>query len=98
MAEEVGERASGGDEVSKGVVCVLGDGVSAGVEVSSYVAVVVVARDVDRAVDCAIEKPSDTSRALQRTGKILAPVVVARRCRSVGVCDALRRRVQRAVA
>ena len=58
-------------------------------EVTGYVAVVVVERDVDGIVDRKVEESSDAARALQCTGEVFAPVVVNGRYRAVCVGDAL---------
>ena len=42
VAEEFGKRARLGDDVAESIVGVLGDGVAAGVEVASDVAIVVI--------------------------------------------------------
>ena len=65
VAEEVGEGAGLGYEIAKGIVGVLGNGVAAGVEVTSDVAVVVVTRNVDRAIHGEVKQPADAASVLQ---------------------------------
>lgn len=65
VAEEVGEGAGLGYEIAKGIVGVLGNGVAAGIEVASNVAVVVVAWNVDRAIHGEVKQPADAASVLQ---------------------------------
>ena len=65
VAEEVGERAGLGDDFTESVVGVLRDGVAAGVEVASNVAVVVVAWNVDRAIHGVVKQPADAASVVQ---------------------------------
>ena len=74
VTEEVGERSGLGDDVAESIVGVLGDGVAAGVEVASDVAVVVVAWNVELLSggvgsggvgDCKVKQPANAARALQ---------------------------------
>ena len=90
MAENVGERAVLRDRAAEDVVGVGGDVCSTGVKVTCEVAVVVVAGDIDRAIHRQVEQPADTARTLECAGEVLAPIVVDRRDRAIGVGDALR--------
>ena len=65
VAEEVSEGAGLGYEIAKGIVGVLGNGVAAGIEVASDVAVVVVAWNVDRAIHGEVKQPADAASVLQ---------------------------------
>lgn len=65
VAEEVGEGAGLGYDIAKGIVGVLGDGVAVGIEVAGDVAVVVVAWNVDRAIDGEVKQPADAASVLQ---------------------------------
>ena len=103
VAEEVGERARLGDDVAEGVVGVLRDGVAAGIEVASDVAVVVVAWNVELLSggvgsggvgsggvgDCKVKQPADATCALETAGEVFAPIVTNGRCCAVRVGNAL---------
>ena len=89
MPEEVGKRAGLGDEFSEGIVCVLRNSIAVLVKVARDIADVVVERNIDRAVNREVEKPTDATCALQRSGNVFAPVVTDRRRRAVRVGDAL---------
>ena len=64
MAEEIGEGAGLGDDVAESVVSILGNGVAVYVEVTSDVAVVVVAWNVDHAVAGEVKQPAYATRPL----------------------------------
>jgi len=89
VAEEAGASAGPGDEPAEGIVGVPRKGAAVGVEIARYVAVVVVAGNVDNAVDREPQKPAYTTSSLERARKIPAPVVADRGCRIVCVGDAL---------
>ena len=87
MAEEFGKRARLGDDVAESIVGVLGDGVAAGVEVASDVAIVVVTWNIKLLSggvrsggvgDGEVEQPADTTSSLQCAGEVFTPVVMNR--------------------
>ena len=87
VAEEAGAPAGLGDEPAEGIVGVPRKGAAVGVEVARHVAVVVIAGNVDNAVDREPQKPAYTTSSLERARKIPAPVVADRRCGIVCVGD-----------
>ena len=89
MAEEVGERTGLRYGVAESVVGVLRNCGTGRVEVTGYVSVVVVERDVDGIVDRKVEESADAARALQCTGEVFAPVVMDCGRGAVCVGDAL---------
>ena len=89
VAEEAGASAGPGDEPAEGIVGVPRKGAAVGVKVTHDVAVVVVAGNVDRAVNRKPQKPAYAARALQRAGEVFAPVVADCRCSIVCVGDSL---------
>ena len=98
VAEEVGEGAGLGYEIAKGIVGVLGNGVAAGIEVASDVAVVVVAWNVELLSggvgsggvgDCKVKQPGYAASALETAGEVFAPIVTHGRCCAVRVGNAL---------
>ena len=89
MAEEIDKGTGLGDDLAESVVSILGDGVAVYVEVTSDVAVVVVAWNVDHAVAGEVEQPAYSARPLECTGEVFAPIVVDRGGRSVRAFDSL---------
>ena len=89
VAEEAGASAGPGDEPAEGVVGVPRKGAAVDVKVARDVAVVVVAGNVDNAVDREPQKPADSACALQRAREVFAPVVADRGGRVVCVGDSL---------
>ena len=89
VAEVVGEGASPGDGLAECVIGVLRYGVAVGVEIVGYVADIVIARNIDCAIDGEVKESADASGALQRVRKILAPVVADGRGCAVHIRDAL---------
>ena len=87
VAEEVGKRAGLGDDVAESVVGVLRDGVAVCVEVASDVAVVVVAGNVDRFVNCEVKQATYAACTLECAGEVLPPIVVNYQCASICVSD-----------
>ena len=67
----------------------MGNCVAAGVKVASDVAVVVIAWNVDHAIDCEVKQTTDAARALQHSRQILAPIIADSGGRAVRVGDAL---------
>ncbi len=65
VAEEVSEGADLGYKIAEGIVGVLGDGVTVCVEVAGDVTVVVVGRNVDRAIHGEAKQPADAASVLQ---------------------------------
>ena len=76
VAEEAGAPAGLGDEPAEGIVGVPRKGAAVDVKVARDVAVVVIARNVDNAVDREPQKPADAACALQRAGEVFAPVIL----------------------
>ena len=89
VAEEVGKRAGLGDDAAEVVVFVGGDDVAGLVYVLGDVAVVVVAWNVDRAVDGEVNQSADAACALGAAGEVFAPIVAHGRCCAVRVGNAL---------
>ena len=76
VAEEAGASAGPGDEPAEGIVGVPRKGAAVGVEIARYVAVVVVAGNVDNAVEREPQKPAYAARSLQCAGEVFAPVIL----------------------
>ena len=85
MAEDAGERAALRNRATEGVVDIGGNGYTIGIDITRDVAVVVVARNIDRAIHHEVEQPGDAACALERAGEVLAPVVVNRRSSAIRV-------------
>ena len=66
VAEEAGAPAGPGDELAEGIVGIPRKCAAVGVEIARYVAVVVVAGNVDNAVDREPQKPTNAARSLER--------------------------------
>ena len=78
-----------GNRIAESIVGVRCDDCAGRIAVMRHVAVVVVERHVDAAVDREIKKSADTARALKRAREILAPRIPDDRIRSVRVRDPL---------
>ena len=78
VAEEAGASAGPGDEPAEGIVGVPRKGAAVDVKVARDVAVVVIAGNVDNAVDREPQKPAYTTCSLERAGEVLAPEVADR--------------------
>ena len=89
MTEEVREISDLGNRIAEGVIGVRRDDCAGRIAVMRHVAVVVVERHVDTAVDREIEKSTDASRALERTREVLAPRIPDDCIRSVRARDPL---------
>ncbi len=75
VGEDVGHVAVLVDRVAEGVVGVFGDEFAVLVPVADHVAVVVVAREVEVAVDADGDEPADAAGPLQRAGEVRPPEV-----------------------
>ena len=75
MREDVGHVAVLVDRVAEGVVGVFGDDLAVLVPVADHVAVVVVAGEVEVAVDADGDETAHAAGALERAGEVRAPEV-----------------------
>ena len=73
--EGVGERTSGGNDRAERIVDASGGGGAVFGDVAHDVAVVVVKREVERAVDANGEESPDATRALLRAGEVRSPEI-----------------------
>ena len=89
IAKEVRERTGLSEGIAEGVVGVRCDDCAGRIAIMRHVAVVVVERHVDAAVDREIKKSADTTRPLKRTREVFTPRIPEDRIRPVRVRDPL---------
>ena len=85
-----GERAGGGEEIAVGIVDVLRGEVARFGDVGDDVAVVVVAGEMEHAVERDRKQSAHAARALLRAGEVGSPEAFARARRAVCEDDALK--------